>query len=140
MNQWEVFSHKLFCTFLYPIQRVDWGNSHPMSLLYPEFFGQTGTHIKPCYHGWCQAKKFSKFVPPDSLKKCTPWLPVIEFFCQISFKLIKLLLQKDFFLDDIQILKIWLVNKLVSTAKQSELKWWMGHVAQREAQEVVETI
>ena len=109
---------------------------------YPEYFGQTGKHIEPerHHHGQHRAKKFSKFVPPDSLKKCTPWLSVIEFFCQISFKLIKLLLQKDFFLDDIHILKIWLVNKLVSTAKQSELKWWMGHVAQREAQEVVETI
>ena len=47
-----------------------------------------------CHHGQNQADKFSKFMPPDTLKMHFLALSVLSFPCKIFSKLPKLLLQK----------------------------------------------
>ena len=78
-----------------------------------------------CKLGWCQAGKFSKFVPPDTLKIHSLALSVLRFLCKAFSKLLKLTLQKT--LDDfIKNSHIQIKNsygyKLVKAVKQSELK------------------
>ena len=52
---------------------------HPVTC--PVFFGQTNANIKPRkVPPWLvQADKFSKFVPPDTLKMHSQALPVLRF-------------------------------------------------------------
>ena len=50
---------------------------------YSEFFFCRPVHIlnqKRCHHGWWQVEKFSKFVPPDTLKMHSLALPVLRFW------------------------------------------------------------
>ena len=85
------------------------------------FFGQIGTHTEPCWH---QVERLSKFVPPDTLEMHSVALPVLR-FCKTFSKILRLTLQKLFFVDDflkIHIFKqkICYAYKLVRAAKLSE--------------------
>ena len=53
----------------------------------------TGRH----HHGWHRADKFSKFVPPDTLKKHSLAHSVLRILCKRFSKLLKLTLQKTLF-------------------------------------------
>ena len=59
------------------------------------FFGHKGTHIEPTKWHW--GKKFSKFVPPDTLKIHSLTLSVLRFLCKTFPKLRKLTLRKTIF-------------------------------------------
>ena len=81
------------------------------------------------HHGWRRAEKFSKFVPPDTLKMHSLAHSVLRFICKRFSKILKLTLQKTIFRGwfiKIHIFKqnvcmamsLWLVRG----AKRSELK------------------
>ena len=74
------------------------------------FFGQIGTHTEPCWH---QVERLSKFVPPDTLEMHSVALPVLR-FCKTFSKILRLTLQKLFFVDDF--LKIHIFKQKICMA------------------------
>ena len=68
---------------------------------HPEFFWGRLIHTSnPLrhHHGWSQADKFSKFVPPDTLKMLSKALPVLRSLCKTFPKLLKVIFWKTLFL------------------------------------------
>ena len=80
-----------------------------------------------CHHGWRRAEKFSKFVPPNTLKMHSLALSVLRFLCKTFPKSLKLSLRKTLFrgwfskISYIQIKKLY-GYELVRAAKWYELK------------------
>ena len=100
------------------------------SVTRPEFFLGRPVHIsdpRRCRHGWRRAEKFSKFVPPNTLKMHSLALSVLRFLCKTFPKSLKLSLRKTLFrgwfskISYIQIKKLY-GYKLVRAAKWYELK------------------
>ena len=73
------------------------GRSRHSSVTFPEFFGQTGTCMELTK---ALSGKFSKFVPPDTLKMHSPVLSVLRFLCNIFPKLLRFKLRNTHFVDD----------------------------------------
>ena len=78
------------------------------------------------HHVWCRAKKFSKFVSPDTLKMDYLTASLLGFLHKTLFKLLELSLQKtpSWMLFKKSYIHIPNLSsyKLVRAAKQSELK------------------
>ena len=79
-----------------PNLRVPWSISSDVSIV---FLGRLVHISKPRrrHHGWRKAEKFSKCVPPDTLKMHSLALSVLRFLCKTFSKLLKVTLRKALF-------------------------------------------
>ena len=74
-------------TFLLPEN-----GSNGVSRVFLENTGRYFKFTKAPPYGWCQARKFLKFFPPDALKMFILALPVLRFLWKTFSKLIKFIL------------------------------------------------
>ena len=93
------------------------------------FLGRPGHPSNPqrCHHGWHPVHKFSKSVPPNSLKMHLLAMPVVKFLFKTFSELLKLTLQKTFSWMNFQKnsyfqIKLVYCYKIVRAVKWSELQ------------------